>query len=84
MAAMLAVSQHVVKNKVEQCAPSPRGTYVSAVRGERPTTEEKHFKLFVKSKQNELPEAVKVLLKKNVNPTQLKIGIRSMKSIRDG
>ena len=77
-------SQHAVKNKVEQCAPSLRGSYASAVRGERPATREKHFKLFVKSKQNESPEAVKVLLKKNVNPTQLKIGIRSMKSVKDG
>ena len=53
-------SQHAVKNKVEQCSPPLRGSYVSAVRGERPATGEKHFKLFVKSKQNESPEAVKV------------------------
>ena len=69
---------------MEQCTPSLRGSYASAVRGEQPATEEKHFKPFVKSKQNESPEAVTVLLKKNVNPMQLKIGIRSMKSIKDG
>ncbi|KAJ9594730.1 hypothetical protein L9F63_013940 [Diploptera punctata] len=68
-------------------APSVCGSsnYSAAVRGNRPQTiYEKNYKLVLKSKQNESTDAMKVLLKRNINPTQLKVGIRSMKALRDG
>ncbi|PSN31167.1 hypothetical protein C0J52_25767 [Blattella germanica] len=42
------------------------------------------FKLMVKSKENQNTEAIKAAIKRNINPTAMKIGICSMKSLRDG
>jgi len=45
---------------------------------------EKKFKLMVKSKFNQPPDMIKKLLKSKVNPTEIKVGITSLKSLRDG
>ena len=68
-------------------APSVGGmrSYSSTLQGNRPDVcIEKKYKLFVKSKLNESAETMKVILKRKVNPTELKVGIRSMKALRDG
>lgn len=83
------VEQHVPEREaVGTCAVSsqthkPR-SYASAMRNEREPEESKKYKLFVKSKNNESAEAVRVILKRNINPTELKVGIRSLKALRDG
>ncbi|PSN46678.1 hypothetical protein C0J52_06387 [Blattella germanica] len=44
----------------------------------------KRFKLTVKSKQNQNPEVVKKLLKQKISPTEMKIGISTFKTLKDG
>ena len=59
--------------------------YSAALRVDRASADtEKKYKLFVKSKHNESPEAMKVILKRKINPTELKVGISAFKSLRDG
>jgi hypothetical protein len=48
------------------------------------TSGDKRYKLLVKSKVILSTEAIKNALKTNVNPTAMKIGIKSFKSLKDG
>ena len=48
------------------------------------TSGDKRYKLMVKSKVNLSTEAIKNALKTNVNPTAMKTGINSFKSLKDG
>ncbi|PSN39980.1 hypothetical protein C0J52_20367 [Blattella germanica] len=57
------------KNYSEMCAGIPVG---------------KRFILTVKSKQNQNPEVVKKLLKQKISPTEMKIGISTFKTLKDG
>ncbi|PSN45024.1 hypothetical protein C0J52_23369 [Blattella germanica] len=61
-----------------------RPNYDTAVRDSSTTYEKNNYKLVIKSKQNESTEAMKTMLKRKINPTQLKVGISSMKASRDG
>ena len=45
---------------------------------------EKLFKMILKSKQNESSEKTKQLIKTNINPMEMKVGINSFKSLREG
>jgi hypothetical protein len=45
---------------------------------------QKPFKLTVKSKESQSPDTIKDLLKSKINPTEIKMGINSLKSLRDG
>lgn len=45
---------------------------------------QKPFKLTVKSKESQSPDTIKDLLKSKINPTKIKVGINSLKSLRDG
>lgn len=45
---------------------------------------EKKFKLTVKSKKNHPPETTKQILKASINPAEMKVGINTFKSLRDG
>jgi hypothetical protein len=45
---------------------------------------EKRYKLTVKSKPKQSPETIKNVLKTNINPTELKVGIKTLKSLIDG
>jgi hypothetical protein len=45
---------------------------------------DKRYKLTVKSKSNQSTEIIKSVLKTKVNPTELKVGIKSFKSLKDG
>lgn len=45
---------------------------------------EKRFKLIVKSKNKQPAESVKQLLKSKVNPAEIKVGINTLKTLRDG
>jgi hypothetical protein len=42
---------------------------------------EKRYKIMVKSKSDQSPETIKSILKSKINPTDMKVGI---KSLRDG
>jgi len=45
---------------------------------------DKRFKLLVKSKSNLTTEAIKTVVKININPTAMKVGVKSFKSLKDG
>ena len=45
---------------------------------------ERKFKITVRSKGNDPPEAIKELIKTNINPTEMKVGINTFKALRDG
>jgi hypothetical protein len=45
---------------------------------------ERKYKLIVRSKAKHLPDMIKKLLKSQVNPTEIKMGIASLKSLSDG
>jgi hypothetical protein len=42
------------------------------------------YKLTVTSKDNETADKIKEMLKSNINPTEIKVGIGSLKTLRDG
>ncbi|PSN30957.1 hypothetical protein C0J52_26327 [Blattella germanica] len=60
--------------------PSADLLYSEAVKG----TVEKRYKLAVKSKTDNTTEAIKHILRININPTEIKIGINTFKSLKDG
>jgi len=45
---------------------------------------EKRYKIMVKSRTNESTETIKNFLKANIHPTTMKVGIKTLKSLRDG
>jgi len=45
--------------------------------------DERTFKLSRRTKDNHTPDEIKRLLKEKVNPTEIKVGITSLKSLRD-
>jgi hypothetical protein len=44
---------------------------------------EKRYKIMVKLKSDQSPETIKSILKSNVSPTEMKVGVKSLKSLRD-
>ena len=48
------------------------------------TSTDKRFKLLVKSEINLCTEAIKSVVKTNINPTTMKVGVKSFKSLKDG
>jgi len=44
----------------------------------------KFYKLFVKAKNNQNAEYIRTLLKSKVNPTQMKVGIKALKTLKNG
>ena len=46
--------------------------------------DKKRYKLFVKSKNNQSVEYTRTLLKSKVDPTQLKVGISALKTLKNG
>lgn len=44
----------------------------------------KKFKLTVKSKENQSPEIIKGLLKSTINPTAIKVGINTFRTLKNG
>ena len=45
---------------------------------------DKRFKLLIKSKSNPTTEAIKTVVKTNINPTAMKVGVKSFKSLKYG
>jgi len=45
---------------------------------------EKRYKLMVKSRTIQAPETIKNVLKTKINPTAMKVGIKTLKSMKDG
>jgi hypothetical protein len=68
----------------QQCQRPPGGgariIYSETVR----TSGDKRFKLLVKSKSNLTTEAIKSVVKANINPTAMKVGVKSFKSLKNG
>ena len=58
----------------------PRKLYSEAVAG----CEGKKFKLLLRSKDSQTPDEIKRMLKSKVNPAEIKVGITSLRSLRDG
>jgi hypothetical protein len=42
------------------------------------------YKMFVKATNNQSAEYIRTLLKAKVNPTQMKVGIRALKTLKNG
>jgi len=55
--------------------------YSEAVEGR---TRPKSYKLTVTSKDNQTADKIKEMLKSNINPTEIKVEIGSLKTLRDG
>ena len=55
--------------------------YSEALGGEKNL---KRFKLFVRFAENQLLETIKGLLKSKINPTEIKVGINTFKSLKNG
>jgi hypothetical protein len=47
-------------------------------------TTQKVYKLPVTSRDNQTADTIKEMLKSQINPTEIKVGIRSIKTLRDG
>ena len=76
------IGQTIATLTHRQLTPSggPRKLY-SEVVGE---SVEKRFKLMVKSRLERSTEEVKNVLRTKVNPTEMKVGIKTLKSLKDG
>jgi len=55
--------------------------YCEAVEGR---TRPKRYKLTVTSKDNQTADKIKQMLQSNINPIAIKVGIGSLKTLRDG
>jgi hypothetical protein len=71
---------------IERQVPAPIGKdrklYAEAARSEG--RREKCYKLLISSRTDHSVEAIKNIIKTNVNPTSMKVGICALKSLRDG
>ena len=71
---------------IANLVPAPVGNagklYSEAVRAEG--RREKRYQLIITSRTNHSGDAIKNIIKTNVNPTSMKVGIRALKSLRDG
>jgi len=47
-------------------------------------TTQKIYKLTVTSRDNQTADTIKGMLKSQINPTEIKVGIGSIKTLRDG
>jgi len=78
------LSQELTGLKARGMAPPggrDRELYSEAVANEEVANK---FKLTVKSKENQPPETIKGLLKSKINPTEIKVGISTFKSLKNG
>ena len=55
--------------------------YSEIVKGK---TTQKVYKLIVISRDNQTADTIKEMLKSQINPTTIKVGIRSIRTLRDG
>jgi len=80
----LIVSQKPAGLRAREGAPSggkERKLYAEALANKILTNK---FKLTVKSKEHLPPETIKGLLKSKINPTEIKVGINTFKSLKNG
>ena len=80
----VALSQEPAGSRTQEAVPSGVGRQklYSSVVGNK--TQQQHFRITVKSKQNISAEAIKGILKAKINPTDIKVGINSFKALTDG
>ena len=67
----------------KQVLPSPGGArklYSEVTR----ENIDKRYKIIVKSKSDLSPETIRSILKSKISPTEMKVGIKSLKTLRDG
>ena len=88
---IIKLTEEVKKQNVESAVQStpPSGAniklYTDVVRNTlRDNNKRQTYTIFIKSKHNESADVVKTVIKKNINPVQMKLGISSFKSLRDG
>jgi translation initiation factor 2 alpha subunit (eIF-2alpha) len=67
--------------KLHKSGTAHRKLYSEALRGKVKHT---HHKFTVASKESESADTIKELLKSNMNPTEIKVGINSLKTPRNG
>ena len=84
VAPSLDCMQQTSRRDVRQLSPSAgrnRKLFSEVLRGEG----EKRYKITLKAKDNgQSPEQIKLQLKKEINPTNIKVGIKTFKTLRDG
>ena len=78
------ITQEPAYSNAQRAAPpgGRREKLYSAAIGNK--LQQQHFKLTVKSKDNLSSETIKGLLKSKINPTEIKVGINSFKTLTDG
>lgn len=87
---IVKLTEDVSKQGIESAVqPAPSGganikLYSEVVRNKFHDNNRKTYKIFIKSKHNESADVVKTKIKSAINPVQMKLGISSFKSFRDG
>ncbi|PSN44607.1 hypothetical protein C0J52_19782 [Blattella germanica] len=61
-----------------------RKSYSDAVRVMPTAKDEKSYKLFVKSKNNQSAEYIRTLVKTKLDPVDIKVGVKSCRTLRNG
>jgi hypothetical protein len=80
-----ALATHCLPEKeVSPPGGGKRKLYAEVGAGKTNKTLQKSYKLTVTSKDNQTADKVKEMLKANINPTEIKVGIGSLKTLRDG
>jgi hypothetical protein len=78
------VPERTIHGKPESKVTPPGGgkfkLYSETVKGE---TTQKIYKLTVTSRDNQTADTIKEMLKSQLNPTEIKVGIRSIRTLRD-
>lgn len=75
---------HFAGNSQWETSSAQRRSYAAVARGPQQVIQAKTFKLFVKTKTNHSTEHMKAIVKKNVNPIEMKVGINSFKGLHNG
>jgi hypothetical protein len=83
VAPSVTISQEPAGSRAQETVPSDVELY-SAVLGNKMQKKQQHFTVTVKSKENISTEAIKGILKAKINPTDIKVGINSFKTLTDG
>lgn len=82
------VASQMIPTATELRWPEPsvaqKRNYSAVVSGTQEASRPKTFKLMVKSKANQSVEYMKTLIKTKVNPVEIKVGISSIKGLKNG
>ena len=73
--------QGATAQRREPPGESNKNSYADVVRNKK---KENKFKIMVKTRINHSPETIKNILKTKINPIEIKVGISSLKTLKDG